>query len=85
MDAIIVSITDFRRNAGAYINRAVPITIVRDSQVVGSFIPNKEPATNLEDDINKIKRFSGKFRLNSSSPKELNDSLGERYDKMLPR
>lgn len=83
---IIVSITDFRRNAGAYIDRAVPITIVKDSRIVGEFVPASKSKSSVKDDLKKLDQIAGSLHLGiHMTPDELNKDYDKMYDEMLPR
>lgn len=86
MNQTIVSITDFRRNAGAYINRAVPLTIVKDSKIVGEFVPAKKTKKSIDEDIKIIRRLAGGFNFGKGpTPEEMNEEYDKMYDEMLPR
>lgn len=80
----IVSITDFRRNAGAYIDKlayAGPFIIIRDGKVVGQLSSaqnQKLPMTRAER-IEKVKKLAGGFKLNIQLTA---DQMNKEYDKM---
>jgi len=87
----LVSITDFRRNAGRYLNQLSQgrsFVIVRDSVPIGTLIPtqNKSTKTTRQADIDTIRRLSGGFHFPKSlSPDQLNKEYDKMYDEMLPR
>lgn len=84
---IIVSITDFRRKAGAYISRGTPLTVVKGSRVVGTYIPNKSKSDlTIQEKLEKIKKLSGGLNLGSDlTPEKMNADYDKMYDEMLPR
>jgi len=46
MDSILVSITDFRRHAGSYIDKLVlgqSFLIIRDSKPIAQLVPYRQP------------------------------------------
>lgn len=85
--AQLVSITDFRRNAGAYIRMAKPLRIIKDSQEIGTYTPSF-PANDLtiEEKLKKLQQIAGGFSFKTKmTPKQLNDDYDKMYDEMLPR
>ncbi len=87
----LVSLTDFRRNAGRYVDRLPqqgPLTILRGSKVVAHLIPptEKKPVMSMEERIKKVQELAGGFKLGISlTPKQLNEEYDKMYDEMLPR
>ncbi|MDO8515423.1 MAG: hypothetical protein Q7S14_02900 [bacterium] len=77
----LVSITDFRRNAGAYIRLAKPLRIIKDSQEIGTYTPTF-PANNLtiEEKLKRLDQLAGGFNLGNFSPAKLNKILETSYD-----
>ena len=87
MSQIIVSITDFRRNAGAYIAKAIPLTIVKDSRVVGNYMPiDGSKILTTGQKIDKLNKLSGGLSLGKDlTAKKMNSDYDKVYDEMLPR
>ncbi len=87
MNQKIVSITDFRRNAGALINESIPLTIVKDSRVVGTYIPaNNSTSLSPEERVKKTKQLSGGFNFGPGlKADQMNQDYDKIYDEMLPR
>lgn len=87
----LVSITDFRRKAGGYLDRLAQgqsFIILRDNLPLATVTPVKKllPINTRQADIEKIKRLSGGFHFKKSlTPKELNDAYDKQYEEMLPR
>ncbi|MBI5619730.1 hypothetical protein HY950_02095 [Candidatus Gottesmanbacteria bacterium] len=87
----LVSLTDFRRNAGKYVDKLSqqgPLTILRGSKVVAHLIPptEKKPAMSVEERIKKVRQLAGGFRFKISlTPEQLNEEYDKMYDEMLPR
>lgn len=87
MNQIIVSITDFRRNAGAYVDKAIPLTIVKGSRVVGTYTPANN-ASNLtpKERVEKVKKLAGGFHFGKGlTADQMNKEYDKMYDEMLPR
>lgn len=76
----LVSITDFRRNAGAYIRKAVPISIIKDSQVVGTYIPASKVQKSVAENLKKFDSLVGGYNLGNLSPAELNKIFESSYE-----
>ncbi|OGG19214.1 hypothetical protein A2721_00045 [Candidatus Gottesmanbacteria bacterium RIFCSPHIGHO2_01_FULL_47_48] len=87
MNQVIVSITDFRRNAGAYIDKAIPLTIVKDSRVVGQYTPsNTSSMLSPEERVERVKQLAGGFNFGPrKTADEMNRDYDKMYDEMLPR
>ncbi len=87
----LVSLTDFRRNAGKYVDRLLqqgPLTILRGSKIVAHVIPptEKKPVMSVEERIKKVRGLAGGFRFKISlTPQQLNEEYDKIYDEMLPR
>lgn len=87
----LVSLTDFRRNAGKYVDRLPqqgPLTILRGSKVVAHIIPpvEKKPTMSVEERIKKVRELAGGFKLGINlTPEQLNEEYDKMYDEMLPR
>jgi len=82
----LVSITDFRRNAGAYIRAAKTFSIVKDSKIVGQFIPAAKPQMSTKEKLEKIERLAGTFNLGTGlTAKQMNEDYDKMYDEMFPR
>ncbi len=84
----IVAITDFRRNAGAYIDQSVPLIIVRDSQVVGSYVPTAKKIIKMttKEKLEKLKQLTGGFHFGKGlTADQMNHEYDKMYDEMLPR
>lgn len=87
----LISLTDFRRNAGKYVDNLPqqgPLTILRGSKVVAHLIPPVEKKTILsaEERVKKVHELAGGFKLGIKlSPKQLNEEYDKMYDEMLPR
>ena len=87
----LVSLTDFRRNAGRYVDtlpQKGPLTILRGSKVVAHLIPptEKKPAMSVEERIKKVRELAGGFRYKIElTPEQLNKEYDKMYDEMLPR
>ncbi len=91
MDSTIISITNFRRNAGNYLDQLElgnSFTIIRDSAPVAKLVPvtNQPSASTLAQDLAKIKKLAGGFKLGKGrTPKQMNQDYDRMYDQMLPR
>lgn len=87
----LVPLTDFRRNAGKYVDKLPqqgPLTILRGSKVVAHLIPpiEKKPTMSVEERIKKVRELAGGFKLGIElSPEQLNEEYDKMYDEMLPR
>lgn len=82
----LVSITDFRRNAGAYIRAAKTLSIVKDSKIVGQFVPTAKPQMSIKEKLEKIDQLAGNFSFKMDlTPDELNADYDKMYDEMFPR
>ncbi|OGG29327.1 hypothetical protein A2973_04390 [Candidatus Gottesmanbacteria bacterium RIFCSPLOWO2_01_FULL_49_10] len=87
----LVSLTDFRRNAGRYVDKLPqqgPLTILRGSKVVAHLIPpvEKKSTMSVEERIKKVRELAGGFRYKIElTPKQLNEEYDKMYDEMLPR
>lgn len=87
----LVSLTDFRRNAGRYVDKLPqegPLTILRGSKVVAHLIPPVEtkPILSAEERVKKVRELAGGFRYKIElTPEQLNESYDKMYDEMLPR
>lgn len=87
----VVSLTDFRRNAGKYVNKLPqrgPLTILRGSKVVAHIIPpvEKKPELSVEERVKKVRQLAGGFKLGITlNPKQFNEEYDEMYDEMLHR
>ncbi|MEK9143823.1 MAG: hypothetical protein AAB481_04330 [Patescibacteria group bacterium] len=87
----LVSLTDFRRNAGRYVDtlpQRGPLTILRGSKVVAHLIPpaEKKPTLSTEERVKKVRELAGGFKLGINlSPEQLNAQYDKMYDEMLPR
>lgn len=90
MNKHFISLTDFRRNAGSYIDtlpQKGPYSILRGSKVVANLSAptESEPELSIEERIKKVRRLAGGFRLGISlTPEQLNEEYDKMYDKMLP-
>lgn len=86
----IVSITDFRRNAGAYLDRLSengPYTIIRGSQIVGHVIPasNRPEKHTTDEKIKKLHNISGGLHLGKTlTADKMNTDYDKTYEEMLP-
>ncbi|MBI5614051.1 hypothetical protein HY947_03955 [Candidatus Gottesmanbacteria bacterium] len=91
MNKHFISLTDFRRNAGSYIDTLAqkgPYAILRGSRVVAQLIApiESEPELSTEERIKKVRELSGGFKLSINlTPKQLNEEYDKIYDEMLPR
>lgn len=87
----LVSLTDFRRNAGKYVDKLPqqgPLTILRGSKVVAHLIPpiEKKSTMSAEERVKKVRELAGGFHFKISlSPKQLNEEYDKMYDEVLPR
>lgn len=86
----LVSVTDFRRNAGSYLDRIHAVgsyVLVRDGIPLVKMVPiEKNDTMSTEEKLRKLKRLTGGFRFKKSlSPKRFNKLLDDRYAQMLPR
>ena len=87
----LVSTTDFRRNAGSYLDKLAQgqsFIIIRGNTPLGTLtpLPNASTHNTRKADIEKIKRLSGGFRFKKDlTPAQLNSILDKRYEEMLPR
>ncbi|MBI3955789.1 type II toxin-antitoxin system prevent-host-death family antitoxin [Candidatus Gottesmanbacteria bacterium] len=86
----LVSITDFRRNAGSYLDRIHSVgsyVLVRDGTPIVKVTPIKKADTlSTKDKLSALKRLVGGFKLGIGlTPEELNESYDRMYDEMLPR
>ena len=87
----LVSLTDFRRNAGRYVDKLpqhAPFTLSCGSKVVAHLIPpvGKKSTVSAEERIKKVRELAGGFKLGIHlSPEQLNAEYDEMYDEMLPR
>ena len=87
----IVSITDFRRKAGFYIDKLDYVgyfTLIRDGKVVGKIVSDKNtpiPMTTAEK-VAKVRKLAGGFKLGIKlTADQMNKEYNKMYAKMLPR
>ena len=87
----LVAITDFRRNAGSYINKLNSLGsffLTKDGKPVAQVtaVPKQRTKKQINDDIKKIRKLAGGFSLKvHMTPDELNADYDKMYDEMLPR
>ena len=86
----LVSITDFRRNAGAYLDRINSVgsyVLVRDGTPIVKITPiKKESVISTEEKLQKLEERIGGFKFKKDlTPKQLHALLDKRYEEMLPR
>jgi hypothetical protein len=86
-----ISLTDFRRNAGRYINTLAqkgPYAILRGSKVVAELTApvQSEPKLSTAQQIKKVRKLAGGFSLGINlTPEQINKEYDKMYDEMLPR
>ena len=87
----LISITDFRRNAGRYFKNLPqngPYTILSGGKVMGHVIgpTTAKPMLSTEERVKKVRELAGGFKLGIDlSPEQLNEEYDKMYDEMLPR
>lgn len=85
--AQLVSITDFRRNAGAYIRMAKPLRIIKDSREIGTYTPSFSTSSlTAYERVKKVQELAGKLNLGIGlTADQMNEDYDKMYDEMLPR
>jgi len=84
----LVSITDLRRNAGAWFSLGKPLVVIKDSRPIGTYTPVKagQTASSRENDIKKIRKLAGGLKLKIElTADELNKAYDKQYEEMLSR
>lgn len=87
----LISITDFRRNAGRYFKNLPqkgPYTILSGGKIMGHVISptTTKPMLSAEERVKKVRELAGGFRYKIElTPDQLNQEYDKMYDEMLPR
>lgn len=85
---VLVSITDLRRNTGAWFSMGKPLVVIKDSKPIGTYTPsNLSPGKfGRVEDIKKIRKLAGGLKLKLElTTDELNRAYDKQYEEMLPR